>query len=276
MTSDTSLPPLSIETLHDARAGARIGCTLHYFDSVDSTNTVAHRLATDGAAEGTVVIADSQTKGRGRLGRSWVSPPRRNLYMSVILRPAIVAGAAPPLSLVAGVAVAETIRDWTPRAVLKWPNDVLIDRRKVSGVLTEMEADDGWVRFVIVGIGVNINSTADDFPAELRDTAVSLRDIVGAPVDRTAFAESLLSRLEQRYDQFLHGGFVIIRPVCERLSGLTGQHVQVDDGAHRYAGLVTGIAANGSLCLRDATGRDIEVLVGDVSIINTSEGPTER
>ncbi len=276
MTADASLAALSIPTLRGARAAARLGCTLHYFDRVDSTNTVAHRLATDGTPEGTVVIADSQTKGRGRLGRSWASPARRNLYVSVILRPAIAAAAAPPLSLVVGVAVTETIRDWAPQAVLKWPNDVLIDRRKVSGVLTEMEADDGWVRFVIVGIGVNVNSTADDLPAELRDSAVSLRDVVGAPVDRTAFAERLLSRLEQRYDQFLHGGFVTIRPVCERLSGLTGQHVEVDDGAHRYAGLATGIAPNGGLCLRDATGRDIEVLVGDVTVIDTSEGSAPR
>ena len=260
--------PLSIDTVREARRAARLGGAIHYFESVDSTNSVAHRLAGECAAEGTVVIAETQTRGRGRLGRRWISPPLRNLYMSVVLRPPLPAAAAPQLSLVAGLAAAETIREWAPRACLKWPNDVLINGRKVCGILTEMEAEGGRVAFVILGIGVNLNSTDDEFPAELQGKAVSVRSTTGAIVDRTAFTERLLSRLEERYDLFLREGFAAIQPLWEAFSSLTGRHVRIDDGGTHYEGCVAGIADDGSLRVRDATGRALQVMVGDVTVVD--------
>jgi BirA family biotin operon repressor/biotin-[acetyl-CoA-carboxylase] ligase len=260
--------PLSIDSLRAARSAARLGRAIHYFESVDSTNSAAHHLAATFAAEGTVVIAETQTRGRGRLGRSWISPPLRNLYMSVVLRPPLSATAAPQLSLLAGLAAAETIREWTPRACLKWPNDVLIDGRKVCGILTELEAEGGRVAFVILGIGVNLNSTEDDFPAELHGKAVSLRSTTGAIVDRTAFTERLLSQLEARYDLFLREGFAAIHPLWEALSGLTGRYVRIDDGGTHYEGRVAGIAEDGSLRVRDAAGQAFQVMVGDVTVVD--------
>src|SRR5262249_47422951 len=153
---------------------ARFGHTIHYFDSIDSTSVMAHRLAAEGAAEGSVVIAEAQTKGQGRLGRIWSSPPLRNLYMSLIVRPPIATAAAPQIALVAGLAVAETAAEWVPRATIKWPNDVLIDGRKLSGILAGMDADGDRVRSVILGIGVNLNSTLEDFPPELRKRVAAL------------------------------------------------------------------------------------------------------
>ncbi|HXQ22123.1 MAG TPA: biotin--[acetyl-CoA-carboxylase] ligase [Candidatus Acidoferrales bacterium] len=264
--------PLSVAALRRTRQAARFGGVMHYFDSIDSTNTAARRLALDGATEGTVVIAETQTKGRGRLGRAWVSPPFRNLYLSIIVRPPIATADAPQLVLVAGLAVAETVREWTARAAIKWPNDVLVDGRKVAGILTEMDDDDDRVRFVIIGIGVNLNSVATDFPPELRDKAVGLCTAVGAPIDRVAFTDHLLSRLEERYELFVHQGFAAVGPLWEGLSCLTGKPVEVDDGYRRYAGVAVGIAGDGSLRLRDATGSEIRVVVGDVTVVGGYDG----
>ncbi len=258
--------PLLIDALRRARAGARLGRTIHYFDSVDSTNTVARTLAADGAAEGTVVIAEAQTQGRGRLGRTWLSPPFRNLYVSIILRPPMAPAAAAQITLVAGVAVAEAASEWAPQVAIKWPNDVVIDGRKIAGILTEMEADDGRVRFVILGIGVNLNAAPEDFPAELRDRAAALCTAAGRPIDRVTFAERLLSRLEERYDLFVSQGFAAIRPLWESRSCLTGRHVEIDAGGQRCRGVVTGIAADGTLLLHDTAGREIRVVAGDVTV----------
>ena len=141
--------PLQIDSLRRACAGARFGHTIHSFETIASTNTLAQRLAADGAAEGTVVIAEAQTQGRGRLGRSWISPAFRNLYLSIVLRPPIPAERAPQIGLVAGLATAETIREWAAEVALKWPNDVLLGGRKVAGMLTELDAEDQHVRYVI-------------------------------------------------------------------------------------------------------------------------------
>lgn len=265
--------PLVIGDLRRARAGTRFGATIHYFESVDSTNTVAQGLAADGAAEGTVVLAETQSRGRGRLGRAWVSPPFRNLYLSVILRPPVSAAVAPQIALVAGVAVAETVSAClsTERAALvgiKWPNDVLIADRKVAGILTEMAADQDRLRFVILGIGVNLNSEPGDFPAELREKAVGLCDTAQRPIDRVAFADRLLSRLEARYDLFLRAGFAAIRPLWESRSCLKGRRIQIDDRGKRLEGMVFGIAEDGALLLRDAAGRIVRVIVGDVTVVN--------
>ncbi|MFQ5667922.1 MAG: biotin--[acetyl-CoA-carboxylase] ligase [Candidatus Binatia bacterium] len=268
MTSATHHAPFQVDVLRHARATARLGATIHYFDRLDSTNTVAGRLAADGAAEGTCVVAETQTQGRGRLGRTWISPPFRNLYLSVILRPPIATAAAPQVTLAAGVAVAETVREWTPRAAIKWPNDVVIDGRKVAGILTEMEADNDRIRFLILGIGVNLNSTREDFPANLRDKAGSLCTAAGHAIDRAAFAERLLSRLEERYDLFVRAGFAAIRPVWNGLSCLQGRQVRIGGGQQRQEGTVTGIAEDGALLLRSATGTEHRVIVGDVTLVD--------
>ena len=279
MTTAAAHVPLSIDDLRRARATARLGRRIEYFDSIDSTNTEARRLAAAGAVEGTVVIAETQTKGRGRLGRTWASPPLRNLYLSIVLRPPIAVAEAAQLTLVAGVAVAEAIKESVPRAAIKWPNDVVIDGRKVAGILTEMEADDDRVRFVILGIGVNLNAAPEDFPEELRDKATALCAAAGRPIDRTAFADRLLSRLDDRYGLFLANGFAAIRPLWEACSCLTGRAVQIDGAGQRCAGVVTGISDDGALILRDVAGRDVRVVAGDVTVVDgygADRQPQER
>lgn len=259
--------PLAIDQLRRARAAHRLGCRIEYFDTTDSTNTVARHLAAEGAVEGTLVIAEAQTKGRGRLGRTWASPPARNLYLSIVLRPKIAVAEAAQLTLVAGLATVEAVSEWVPHAAIKWPNDVVIDGRKVAGILTEMEADDDRVRFVIPGIGVNLNAAPADFPDELRDKATALCAATGQHIDRTAFAERLLSCLEKRYVSFLDTGFAALRPLWEARSCLTGKAVQIDGAGQRSAGVVAGIGNDGSLILRDAGGAETRVVAGDVTVV---------
>ena len=192
-----------------------LGSPVHYFPTIDSTNSYATRLAREGTAEGAIVIADAQSGGKGRLGRSWVSPPGVNLYLSVILRPAVSANVAPQLNLLAAVAVADAIREVcqiTP--AIKWPNDVLLAGKKVCGILAEMQTEAGELRAVILGIGVNINAPLSAFPEELHDKASSLLLVSGRAIERSGFTASLLTHLEKYYVLWLEQGFVALRTFC--------------------------------------------------------------
>jgi BirA family biotin operon repressor/biotin-[acetyl-CoA-carboxylase] ligase len=240
------------------------GALVHQ-ETIDSTNRLAAELARQGADEGTVVLAEQQTAGRGRLGRSWVSPSRLNLYASIVLRPAMPPLEVPRLTLVAGIAVAEAIAATVPlRAEIKWPNDVLLGGRKVAGVLTELEAETERVRFVIVGIGVNLNAARSDFPPELQSKATSLLLASGAPVDRAAFAGRLLGALDGLYATFLRGGFAALRPRYEELHCLTGRRVTIE-GKPPVAGTVRGIDDSGALLVESA-GTVQRVISGEVTL----------
>ena len=231
-----------------------LGRPLHFFDTIDSTNTVAARLAREDAAEGTVVIADAQTGGKGRLGRSWVSPSGVNLYLSVILRPRKPASAAPQLSLLASVAVAEAIVQQTQLAPsIKWPNDILVAGKKVCGILTEMQANGSHLRSVIVGIGVNINAPLSSFPEELQDKASSLFLMRGEPVDRAAFTVSLLTHLEKLYVLWLEEGFPAVGAAWEGYaSELLGQSITVTAPEGTVSGTARGIDRDGALLLENS------------------------
>ena len=239
-----------------------LGRTLHYYDEVGSTNDVARELARAGAVEGTVVIAEGQTRGRGRLGRSWASPKYRNLYLSALLRPPASDAPVARLGLVAGVAVCDAIRESHP-ATIKWPNDVLIGTRKVSGVLAEIEPDGA----IILGIGVNLNTAAADFPADLRDKAGSLFIAGGVPVDRTLFTVRLLIHLEARYVQERRLGFAPIAEAWCEMSAMIGKTIRVDAPGGQVQGVVLGLADDGALRLRLPSGVEHRVVSGDVSVV---------
>lgn len=250
-----------------------LGRPLHFFDTIDSTNIYAARLARDGETEGSVVIADAQTGGKGRLGRSWVSPPGVNLYLSVLLRPSKPASYAPQLSLLAAVAVAEAITQQTRLSpTIKWPNDVLVSGRKVCGILTEMQTKTQHLQAVIVGIGININAPLAAFPEELRDKASSLLIASGQPVDRAAFTAHLLTRLEKLYVLWLEGGFPVVRSAWEGYAAdLLGKPITVAAPDGTIAGIVMGIDQDGALLVQEGQGKDPgdirRVLAGDVTVV---------
>jgi len=231
---------------------------------IDSTQRLARELARAGAEEGTCVIAEAQSAGRGRLGRTWHSPPGANLYCSLVLRPPLAPAAVPQIALVAGVAVAATVDQTTGLpAAIKWPNDVLVRERKVAGVLTELEAELERVRFVIAGIGVNLNVAT--LPAELAGRATSLAIEAGRPVDRAAFTARLLAALEDRYTRFVAGGFAAVRAEWESRSALTGKTVRVSGPEGETSGRVLGVDDDGALRLGTAAG-ERRVVAGEVTL----------
>ncbi|HUO04687.1 MAG TPA: biotin--[acetyl-CoA-carboxylase] ligase [Candidatus Binataceae bacterium] len=245
----------------------RIGWRIHYFDEIDSTQEAARELAAQGASQGVAVIAERQSAGRGRKGRSWHSPPGINLYTTIILRPAMPAADVPQLSLVAGVAAAEALETEAPGLVaLKWPNDVWLRGRKAGGIIAEAVTNSsGGLACVLLGIGLNLNLAAADIPVELQDRATSLRIATGRRCDRIEIAKSLFSRLNTRYMEILAGGFAAVRPAWERYSALTGRRVTLVDGEHGRTGIVRGIDADGALMLE--TGGGIErIVAGEISV----------
>jgi BirA family biotin operon repressor/biotin-[acetyl-CoA-carboxylase] ligase len=250
----------------------RFGRRIVHFEATDSTNVQAARLASEGAAEGTLVVAERQTRGRGRLGRTWASPPYVNLYASFVVRPQLAPAAVPQLALVAAVAVARALAPLAPgRVAIKWPNDCLLDGRKVCGILTEMDAELERVRSVILGIGVNLNTPERAFPAAFRATAISVRMATGRRVDRVAFTAALCATLEAVYDRWLQDGFAALAAEWETYSCLTGRMVTVECAGRRSHGRVRGIDAAGRLVLESTAGEE-RIVAGDVTLVGGYEG----
>jgi BirA family biotin operon repressor/biotin-[acetyl-CoA-carboxylase] ligase len=245
-------------------ATQRCGCEIRYLERVGSTNDEAAAWARAGAPEGAVVLAETQARGRGRLGRAWHSPPGASLYLSVVLRPPRPPHVLPPLTLAAGLAVYDTCAYFGLAPDLKWPNDVLLGGQKVAGILTEMGADAERVHHVVLGLGLNVNATR--FPAELRARATSMRLAAGRdapPFDRAAVLADLLYRLETRYDEFLAGGPAVVVAAFRERWGGRGRAVRVQSGDAVLRGVAQDVDDGGALLV--ARGRTVErVLAGEV------------
>jgi BirA family biotin operon repressor/biotin-[acetyl-CoA-carboxylase] ligase len=244
--------------------------SIEWLDVTDSTNRVAAERAREGAPHGTAVIAESQTAGRGRLGRTFYSPPHQSLYVSFVLRPEIDTRAAPTTILAAAVAVAETVAaelGAPDRVEIKWPNDVLIDGRKTSGILMEMASEATHVRHLVLGIGVNLNVDPARFPEEFRATATSVGAAAGRPVDRISFVRHLFGTLESVLDLHSDGGFTAVRERFDRFYRMVGRAVQVTEtGGKPLAGIALAPDPDGSLPLQREDGSLIRVVAGDVTL----------
>jgi BirA family biotin operon repressor/biotin-[acetyl-CoA-carboxylase] ligase len=253
------------EQLHTTCIGRRLVC----LQETASTNADAFRLAEDGAGEGTTVIADGQSGGKGRRGRIWSSPPGVNLYCSVVLRPQIMPHEAPQLTFLSAVAVARAIEATTGlKPEIKWPNDVLINGKKVAGLLNEMSAETDGINFVILGIGVNLNMSAGQFPDDLRAPATSLLLEQGRPVNRVQFAARMLTELDRLYGGFLQHGFEQVREEWQQRCNARGREVIVSDGGQETVrGKFDGIDGDGALLVRLPGGTTERVLCGDVRVL---------
>ncbi|MFB3924821.1 MAG: biotin--[acetyl-CoA-carboxylase] ligase [Syntrophales bacterium] len=257
---------IDVKELSDLLCGSLIGNRIVFLEEVGSTNDYASELAGQGAPEGTVVIADRQKEGKGRLGRTWQSPPYVNLYTSVILRPDIEPEVSPRITLVAGIAVAETLIQYCREGVsLKWPNDVLINGKKVCGILTEMKSGEGKVDFIVVGVGVNINMLRHEFDEELRECATSLRQEIGTEVHRPDFIVRLFDGFGRWYRIFLSGDFEAVRERWTALSGMAGRHVRITSRDRTETGVVTGMSERGGLLIQIAGNGVKEIISGDVT-----------
>ncbi|BCR04507.1 bifunctional ligase/repressor BirA [Desulfuromonas versatilis] len=243
----------------------RIGREVVYFEETDSTNLRAHELGAGGYPDGTVIIADRQSAGKGRLGRRWASPEGVNLYTSVLLRPDILPFMAPQLTFLSAVAVARAIGEASglqPR--VKWPNDVLLSGKKVAGLLNEMHAETEGIHYVILGIGVNLNMRPEQFPGDLRYPATSVAIEKGSTVSRTGFARCLYREIDRLYERYLAEGVAPIIREWEGLCDLVGRQVEVDCQQRIIRGLVTGLDEDGALLVRTAEGTEERILAGDV------------
>jgi len=255
------------QSLREKLAGKAIGHTVHFLRDVDSTNNAAFSLGIRGAAEGTVVVAERQTRGKGRLSRQWQSPPGVNIYTSVLLRPSVPPATAPQLTLVAGVAVADLINRYCPGQVtLKWPNDVHIRGKKVCGILAEMKTAAAKVDFVVLGIGINVNMIADDFDVSFREFSTSLREETGGDLSRLEVAAGLFETLHRCYRQFLQEGFPPIREQWLKYSNILGRQIQVVFRDEIQEGKVIDLEEDGSLILLDSEQRVRRITAGDASV----------
>lgn len=259
--SDIVTPDLLRKRLKGSLFGKRV---FHFFKT-DSTNRVAMELGFAGESEGTVVLAEEQTAGRGRAGRTWHSERGTGLYVTLLLRPKLAPAQAPLLTMLAGHSAYAAIEKQTGlMPQLKWPNDLLLNGKKVGGILTEMHAEPSAVRFVIVGIGINVNQ--EKFPTELASIATSLRRESGKLNYRLELLVRLLTQFESDYNRFLRegAGFVVER--FQSVSNFAkGRRVRVDTGTESYVGITAGLSADGLLLVERDTGAVTTVIAGDVS-----------
>lgn len=242
---------------------------IHYLEETESTNSEADRLASSGSPEGTIVVADRQTRGRGRFGRSWFSPPGTGLYLSMILRPPVEPAASHYLVLLSGVACSRAIQDLCRTSVeLKWPNDLQILGKKIGGILLELSADHKGLRHLIAGIGINVTTRREDFPEELRQSVGSIFTEAGIRVSRSEILCRLLLHFENRYFLSLTQGPSAILTEWTQLTTTLGRMLRVSYGGQVLEGTATGIDADGGLLLRLASGLTEKVLAGDVTVLD--------
>lgn len=238
-----------------------------FYDAVDSTNQEARRLILQGYGHGTVVVANMQTAGKGRLGRHWESPGGTGIWSSLILEPEMDLQRISLYSFAVAVGVAEGLREATGlQAEIKWPNDILVGGKKVCGILLELVAEMTKVHQLIVGIGINANQRLEDFPAEVQEKGTSLAIALGRPVSRSAVLETVLCRVQEACQRLEQEGFVPIREKWTTLSCVIGKEVQVmRQGQSLLTGVVKGLGADGALLVQTEHGLE-EIVAGDVSL----------
>jgi len=242
-----------------------IGKKIHYFETLDSTNSQAYQLALNGAEEGEVVVAESQERGKGRLGRHWFSPPFLNLYLSVVLRPNISPHQASLITLMAAVAMADAIRKFSGLLpLIKWPNDILLGGRKVAGLLNEIQSEMDRIHFVILGVGINLNMDEKMFSEEIKSIATSLKIEMGQTISRKNFLQSLLQELENWYTIFMKQGSTMILKAWRDRAQLKGRQVKVTSFGEILIGVAVDVDSDGALILEMADGKRKRVVAGDV------------
>lgn len=241
-----------------------LGKRIVYKETVASTQKEAHQIAEE-AAEGTVVIAEEQQSGRGRLARSFHSPPGTGIWMSLILKPDLPPFKAPQFTLIAAVAVAEAIQSVTGTAPeIKWPNDLLLNGKKITGILTELQADADRIRSIIIGIGINVNQSS--FPEELADIATSIAMETGRPVSRAALVQEIFRNMEALYNEYIEHGFAPIKPKWERYAVSIGRRLLARTPSGTIRGQALGITEDGVLKLEGEDGTVHDIYSADIEI----------
>jgi BirA family biotin operon repressor/biotin-[acetyl-CoA-carboxylase] ligase len=255
------LPPL----IKNGLGTSVLGREIRYFPTFNSTNAEARKFAEEGAPEGTLVVSESQTKGKGRYGRGWISPERANILASVILRPAFLPSQVPQIAIIGALSVAEAIFEMTKiKAHPKWPNEVLIGGKKVSGILTEFGGELDKIDFVILGVGLNVNFNFDEYP-ELQEKATSLLQETGEKVSRIKLLQAFLEHLEENYNS----NFDLIREKWESVCWELEKEVKVISGEKTRIGVAKGIGEDGNLILATEKGEESIFMTGGILLEHT-------
>jgi len=237
---------------------------IYSYKETASTNDTAYDLAASGEKEGSVVIAESQSAGRGRMGRKWFSPKSKGAYFSVILRPDILPKKVPGITLFSALSVAKTIREtMNLDAFIKWPNDVLIDGQKICGVLTEMNAETDKINFVIIGVGININTKKEDLPKG----ATSIMEELGRELSRIETVRGIFKNLDKYYKLFKNGDMGEIIKEYKEFSNFLGTRVQVSYHDTKIEGYAIDVDSDGALILRMDSGLNERIMAGDVTML---------
>lgn len=258
---------LTEANIHKYLRTERYGRVVHYLETCDSTQPIAHQYAQEGAIDGTVVIAEEQQGGKGRMARPWVSKAYKGIWMSVILKPELTPQQAPQITLVAAVATVQAIHEVTGLTPeIKWPNDLLLDGKKITGILTELQTDPDRVKAILLGIGINVNQEKSEFPEELEAIATSLNLALGKPVNRAKLVASILKHLEHFVSLYVEEGFLPIKQLWERHANTIGKQVRAVMLRETIEGIAVGITEEGMLELQLSDGRIRQIYSGDIEL----------
>ncbi|HWL24895.1 MAG TPA: biotin--[acetyl-CoA-carboxylase] ligase [Ureibacillus sp.] len=246
----------------------RLGHSAHYFEECTSTQTIAHQLARNGADDGTIVVAESQTEGKGRMTRPWESTKNKGIWMTVLIRPNILPHQAPQFTLIAAVAVVNAIKSLSNNInpEIKWPNDILINGKKCTGILTEMIAEMDGVQALLIGIGVNVNQNEEDFPDEIKNIATSLSIEENTKLDRSELIAAILHYLEKYTDIYLKSGFQPIKILWEEFSGTIGKKIRATTLREVIEGIAIGITDDGVLQVKVENNEIKQIYSADIEI----------
>ena len=259
MSSQSTPEPLDIQhTILDYE--------IYYYDNVSSTNDIAKEIAKKGGKEKTVILAETQTYGKGRLGRRWISP-KGGIWFSVILRPRISPKEALKLTFIASLAVAKAIKKMFGLKIeVKWPNDVLVNSKKICGILTETSVKEDLIEFAVVGVGINANIDLEVFPSHLRGKVTSLKHELGYRVRRRTLTRSILQNFEHHYKRLQQGQWDILRQEWKSMAAFLGEQVEVTNSSEVFVGKAWDLDEDGALIIRRENGTLKKIVVGDVMV----------
>jgi BirA family biotin operon repressor/biotin-[acetyl-CoA-carboxylase] ligase len=257
---------LDASLLKEGMQTENIGQIIDVHMEVESTQIIAHSLAREGVSEGTLILAERQNAGRGRLGRSWHSPAGKGIWMSLILRPNIPIQNAPQLTLLTAVALSRCLQEWNIEAGIKWPNDIYVKGRKVAGILTELHADPDRIHYAIVGIGMNVNLVQNDIPEDLKNKATSLQIETGHIVDRAKIIQRFCYHFEQWYRLYLKEGFLPIKSVWEARSVSLGKPLVARTLQGEIRGTALEIDEIGALIIQTGDGEIKKIYSADIEM----------
>ena len=265
-------PDLNPFEILDGLKTERFGRAIHFQTETESTNRWAKRLAVEGAAEGTLCLAESQTRGRGRLGRSWFSAPGKGLCFSLILRPKLNPAELAGMTILTAVSMAQAIYKITEIQVLiKWPNDLVFEGRKLAGILAEVNGEADLINYLIIGLGLNVNQRADEFPDEIKPLAASLQMIKNSDLSRKMILQEFLKIFETNYVTLSNGSLFEIVAYAKKNSATLGEMVRINQGYRRtLSGEAVDLDDDGSLWLKESSGSMVRVYAGEI-IQNTEE-----